>query len=399
MATILFAWELGGGYGHLDPMFRLGRALEETGHQLHYAVRDLPRAHLRDAGSGLRLLQAPYWVRRGQPLAPALNYSDVLLRCGFEDSSGLAGLLRAWIGLFDLVEPDLILTDHSPAAVLAARCAGVPVASAATSFSAPPNNIRPLPSIQPWRKIPDAELEAKDEAALHGANQACARLGDFKLDHIGDLYAIDANFLCTFPELDHYGKRQGGEYCGPLFGSHGEGFEAWEAQPGPKIFAYLSAGHKHFKPLIEHARQGPAAFLLHSRDVSQPKSDKVVEGNLYISRAPVAMERAVACADLIVGHGGHGTCSAALLGGVPMLLLPQHLEQAFFGHRLAEQGLAAVLGDQKPVQWGPLLSRLTTEPAFAEKARAFARRYAGYTIGDACQKVRLGCDALLQKKA
>ena len=52
MATILFAWELGGGYGQLDPIFRLGGGLEAAGHKLHYAVRDLARAELCAAGPG-----------------------------------------------------------------------------------------------------------------------------------------------------------------------------------------------------------------------------------------------------------------------------------------------------------------------------------------------------------
>lgn len=45
MSRILFAWELGGGYGHLGPFRPIAEALLAQGHELTLAVRDVERAH------------------------------------------------------------------------------------------------------------------------------------------------------------------------------------------------------------------------------------------------------------------------------------------------------------------------------------------------------------------
>src|SRR5438552_2809119 len=41
MSTILFAWQLGGGYGHLMQMLPLVRGLIKRGHKVFLAMKDL----------------------------------------------------------------------------------------------------------------------------------------------------------------------------------------------------------------------------------------------------------------------------------------------------------------------------------------------------------------------
>lgn len=44
MATILFAWELGAGLGHINLMRPLAEGLRQRGHDVRLALRDLSRA-------------------------------------------------------------------------------------------------------------------------------------------------------------------------------------------------------------------------------------------------------------------------------------------------------------------------------------------------------------------
>lgn len=130
MARFLLAWELGGGMGHVMRLAPIAHALHAQGHALHLVLRDLSGADaaLGDLASSPRvtLWQAPMWLPqlRGLP-APAV-YAELLFRAGYLDATRLLSLVRAWQALLDAIAPDLLLADHAPTALLAARDHGLP---------------------------------------------------------------------------------------------------------------------------------------------------------------------------------------------------------------------------------------------------------------------------------
>src|SRR5207247_8636282 len=58
MATVLFAWELGGGLGHMMQMAPLARALVRRGHRVYAALREVAGPEGGFAGSGVCCLDA-----------------------------------------------------------------------------------------------------------------------------------------------------------------------------------------------------------------------------------------------------------------------------------------------------------------------------------------------------
>jgi len=100
--TILLAWELGAGFGHVGPLVRLAQALASCGHRPVLALRDVvaPRPLLADAP--FEVLQAPVWHRpappRGRSFAFA-GYADILATAGFAREEELAALIAAWDAL------------------------------------------------------------------------------------------------------------------------------------------------------------------------------------------------------------------------------------------------------------------------------------------------------------
>ena len=70
MATIFFAWELGGGLGDVTQLVSLANGLSPAGHRIAAALRELPRtAGLLD-NCGVTLLQSPYKPPAGQNSIP-----------------------------------------------------------------------------------------------------------------------------------------------------------------------------------------------------------------------------------------------------------------------------------------------------------------------------------------
>src|SRR5208283_5958810 len=110
MSRFLFAWELGGGLGHLARAVTVARALRGSGHQSVLALRDLRGVTAIDPGSDIPVWQAPLCVHQYEGLAePPLNYAEVLMRFGYLDHGMLAGLVRAWRELARVARADIIV--------------------------------------------------------------------------------------------------------------------------------------------------------------------------------------------------------------------------------------------------------------------------------------------------
>src|SRR5271167_5123 len=113
MATALFAWELGGGLGHVMRILPLARHLSAAGHRVYLAARDVAGAHRAVGEDGIAVLPVPARMRNVSPgFAQPKSFAHVLHNIGFGDSDYLAAATGAWREMFRLVRPDVIVFDH-----------------------------------------------------------------------------------------------------------------------------------------------------------------------------------------------------------------------------------------------------------------------------------------------
>jgi len=142
VSTILYAWELGGGLGHVLRSLPLARKLAARGHRVIAALRELRRAgEMVDRRSAtatssrsdelpsaqVEFMPAPYLAWRiSDPIEPVRSYADLLHNVGFAHVEDLRILTGAWRTIFDLARPDVVLCDHNPTALLAASLDGIP---------------------------------------------------------------------------------------------------------------------------------------------------------------------------------------------------------------------------------------------------------------------------------
>src|SRR5947209_14563841 len=118
MATVLLAWELGSGLGHLTQIALLANALAIQGHRVFAAVRNVGRAPAA-LDPAVRLLPAPFSSPGVRPIRPAHTFAHVLADIGWNDERSLAAHAEAWRNLYRLTRPEMIVFDHSPTALLA----------------------------------------------------------------------------------------------------------------------------------------------------------------------------------------------------------------------------------------------------------------------------------------
>nr|MDJ0833576.1 hypothetical protein [Gammaproteobacteria bacterium] len=343
-----------------------------------------------------KILQAPHYIRNGSTLPLAENYSDILLRCGFADADELFGLVQSWQAIYLSVQPDLILVEHAPAAMLAARSLGLAYCLMGTGFTVPPNQQSPMPTLQPWKPDPVELRQKMDMQVLENVNRVLAASQHDPITQVSELLHGDESILLTWPETDHYGERSDGHYMGPILDTvRGHEVEKWATARQPRIFAYLSARYRHFQPMLDQLLGGPANLLIHARDFTYSSTDVNSTHNIHISPKPLDAEWAMEYADLVICHGGQATTLFALKTATPLLILPQQLEQAVLAYRLNESGLASSLHSGDNIDWSEVIATLLEQSDQHKRLQDFSRKYATHDSDQVSDQLASRIDQLV----
>ena len=394
MSRILYVWELGSGYGHVASAIPLATRLKARGHEVAFALRDLAYAERFLGRRGFALLQAPVWMsdRRGPDLP--VSYAEMLANFGFLDRAGLTGMARAWRELYRLVRPDLLVIDHAPTALLAARGIGLRRVLLGTGFHSPPRT-SPMPSLRPWLDISPERLLETERQIVETMNEVSADLAAKPLEVLADLFEVDEDFLCTFPELDHHPRTEA-RYWGPFFASDEGVAPEWPAQRGARVFAYLSPAYHDFEKLVSQLSDLSCGTLVHAPGLSDKQIAKYHARNVVFSPEPVRMAQASREADLVICHGGHGTTAASLLAGRPVLVLHRHVEQLLLAQKIVDGGLGKTINpDSKNPSYKQLARDILSDSRFAERAREFAAKYADFDLARQVDRIVTRCEEII----
>ncbi len=377
MANILYAWEFGAGLGHLGAFLPLARALRDQGHHVHWGVASsIAAARLLDQ-EGFTWLQAPTFPEQGQQ-GPPLSYADILLRFGYAHAADLLGLTVAWRELMRLTQADILLADHAPTALLAARSLGLPAVLFSSGFCVPPRQI-PAPNMRPWQAIPADQFVAIEQPALTSVNAVLAHFGKSPLKGVTQLFDVAEDTLLGFPELDHYAQRGPARYWGNLPDA-GVGAPApWPDVPGKRIFAYLRTEARHHEAVLAALYALGLPTVVFFPGAPETLIARFAAPHLTFTQAPVDLARTGQEADIAITYGSLSTTTRFLLKGKPVLLLPWHLEQFLMARRVEEMGAGLLVDPEKPADDLPQkLQRVVFDPLFAGNAQAFARKYAAF---------------------
>lgn len=348
MATLLCTWELGSQLGHLAnlrlPIERAVRA----GHRVVLAARELHRVHEVLGGLPLTLLPAPF--RQQVPMlqpGQVLCYSQLIEQQAIPDANALANHLQAWRNLFDLVQPDAVLFEHSPTALLAARGARFAKVLVGNGFTIPPTQAH---AGAPWAAFPNTPRDAATCQKLLQEESRIAALVQQALDTLGwpaiagwqTLYQeVDARWMLTWPQLDHFGTRDDVHYLG-VATVPGHAPPAWPQVGAHRVFGYLRP-FPGLEVLLQALQRQSLSVLLYAPLVPLELRQRYQSASLRFADQPVDMGRVAQEADWVISHGNHSTLAGMALAGLPQLLVPLHQEHLFMALRMMEHAAAAMV--------------------------------------------------------
>jgi UDP:flavonoid glycosyltransferase YjiC (YdhE family) len=390
---VFYAWEIGEDLGHITQFLPLALELRRRGHDVVTALRELPRAENIIGRHGITMLQAPMW--QGDLLDPPqpLSYAEILFFFGYIDASRLIAMIKAWIGLISLIEPDIIIADHAPTALVAARVLGMPRTTMGPGFFLPPATA-PLPNMRPWLNVSPERLILSDQRVLSTINVVLDTLSAQPLERLSDIFDCSKHFLTTFPELDPYRSRSPMQYYGPILGPAEGAVPEWPQGRGPKVFAYLKPHYQELEEVFDTL----AAFECRSAAFIGGLPTQIQNKTISISHRPYDIKRAALECNFGVCHGGHGTTCELLLKGKPLLLLPMQLEQYLTARRVSDAGAGVIVDRENPHRdFRAAVDQLINNPNLARRAREFAERYAGSTTLSTVTRIASECEMIVRK--
>jgi|GEM_PF-1726106 len=287
--------------------------------------------------AGAKILPAPHHMpgsaRRRH--GPTRTFADILADAGWDDSATLSTLIASWQALLELVRPDVIIADHAPTLLLAAR-GRWPVVQVGLGFGQPPTHMAVFPSWLP-ASLP-VDVVAIDAAVLAVVSEVLGARAPITLPAA---LTTERSFVTCLESLDPWRPLRGGPALGPI-----------ESLPPPlpaanngAIVAYLSADDPRTLPLLAAIAALGRRCTAYVRDASADVLRSLAVPGVTIVDRPLAMTEALRDAALVLHHGGAGTIHQAVAAGRPQLLLPRYLEQSLNAHALARRGLALVLDE------------------------------------------------------
>jgi UDP:flavonoid glycosyltransferase YjiC (YdhE family) len=376
MKRILFTWELGTGLGHIVPIKQRCALLQE--HKLYVALRDLRLAAEVFKGTNATLLAAPFLQSPvDRPVEETLCYAELLHNVGFADARLLGGLVNAWRALFDLIGPDVVVFDHSPSALLAARAYSFRKILCGSGFICPPP-AKPLGVFFPgiMRQQDLQRIEQAERNTLDTANKVLAASGQPPLSSLGELYGqADTVLLTTWPEFDHFPQRGRSDYLGVNSPPAGKPPQ-WPAVSGKRIFAYLKP-FKKLPVLLQSLKQSGQPVIVYSNDIDRNLLAQHQSGNMCFEFEALDLKQVADSCDFAIVNGNHDTSCQLMLSGTPILVLPLQREQQIFAGLIADCG-AGVAGDpDNDDHFIDALNKIASDGRYRQAALEIAGKYSG----------------------
>jgi UDP:flavonoid glycosyltransferase YjiC (YdhE family) len=357
----------------------VARRLRESGHEVLFALPDTRAAQQWLTPDGFEFVTIPPTPESRWP-KPLASYPDILAAHGFTDRRALLALVRAWSTLWESTRPDVVVIDHAPTALLAARAHDIPAVPLGNGFEIPPP-VSPLPSIRPWEQVSPVELLETETRVLDTLNATLAQFGRPALARVADLFADRLAVFTTFAELDPYEARPPTEYVGPI-GSHiTTPVVDWAMTTKPRIFAYVRPLVPGVEALLGALEKSGAHVICAMPGISPAVKQRFNSRRFQLFSGPVATASLLPRADIVISYGGPATVSMALLAGAPLLLVSHTIEQHLCAICVEALGAGFVMREERAEQdLTDALTALTSDIRYKEAARRFAKKYSEFTV-------------------
>ena len=154
------------------------------------------------------------------------------------------------------------------------------------------------------------------------------------------------------------------------------------------MLCYLNLRDKRYD-LVWQALKHQGANVLVISISNVPRACEAARGwGITVIEKPVQLNLLMRNCHAVVAHGGMGLTSMALHADKPVLILPEHTEQAILAYRLSRQGLAlGTIRRKDKVLLTKKIDQLLNDEELRHRTFGFSLRYSTYKPDVAVEKV------------
>lgn len=357
MANFLFlTWS---GAGNQPPAVALGQALKARDHAVTFAGYDVQRTFFTERGFDFVLLER----------ASAAWHEETLER------RFAVKLCSAWASLDHLADlPELLSRKPCDALVIDCLMFGALAAAERTG----------LPTVTFIHSAPGALMPPGgqfESRILQPVNDVRSQAGVDAVSNLWEAWTHFPAFSNSVRELDPQASQAlSFEYFGPMTEpSTPSGWTwPWQAEDQrPLLLVSFSTGREwdqssRVTRTLEAVAERNCRALI-TAGLVEIDAASVPDNAIVVPRLP--HDEILPQAALTITHAGHGTVTAALKHGVPLLCLPNKAaDQPPLAAQVHDLGCGLSLDgdDATPREIGEAIDRLIGEPTFAARARSIA---------------------------
>jgi UDP:flavonoid glycosyltransferase YjiC (YdhE family) len=228
--------------------------------------------------------------------------------------------------------------------------------------------------------VPTQRLAEADSIVTQSINKVLEHYNQPPLSFLAELFDVNANLLCTFPEFDHYQPRipelQKGLYCGPIIETTRGIPLTWPDGPGKRVLVYLRPETRDWEAIMQALIDTGCSVIAAIPGISETQKMRMTSPRCQIFDHGIHLASVLPECDLAINYAGHGYISAVLAAGVPMLLAPMHLEQFLLAQRVSQLGASVTINPESPPPvYRDLLAEMLAQPSLKQAAQNFAAKY------------------------
>jgi MGT family glycosyltransferase len=307
---------------------------------------------------------------------------------------------EAFVALMREYDPDIVVDFWNPFACLAARAIRKPLVTVIQA------DLHPASQGFIWWKGPAPEMHRP----VSIVNKILAEHDLSPMDKIAQLFVGDRTLVLGMPETDPLPAEAEVIYVGPILWQKLETqIPAWfEALSQNKPVIWVYSGNPHYLPIatpvdsavILHACTAALAdenvqVVLSTGHHTLPKEILPLPPNFHYEPFVPGLAMAQR-SDLLIHHGGYGSCQTGLYTGTPAVIIPTYSERESNARRIAAVGAGGFLlptqaaSRQKRVPAEELRAKIRqvlSDPAYTINARRISEKMQAY--GGAPEVARL----------
>ena len=382
--------------GHVDPSIPLTAELVSRGHTVDYYLTEGYRHRVEAAGATFHPtpgIGEDYFDEVSRRFNP-FRLATQLLTTTYEILPGLSKQLAE-------EKPDVVVFDSMcPWGYLAANLTGIPAISSMSLLNVPPSYLpktgelftalkqipRFLSWIRPYRGA-IRRLEVKYPVKFPDLYTVINRPGDLTINYTS---------ASIHPEADRLGP--GFLFVGPAIPAAPANidfpFDQLDSER-PSILVSLGTvfndNPSFFQDCIKAFAESDYQVVMSMGKRLSIEALGDIPAN-FIIRSYVPQTEILKRTDLFITHGGVNSVHQGLYYGVPLLLVPQQLEQALVAARIAELGAGVVLRKPSQANLRSMAGHLLSDRSYRLRASALSEDLtAAGGVGRAADEIEALC--------